>query len=439
MEKIRYTTILLGIILLFQTGSATGQAVQEFEEWHPDQMIQLPGVFSATISPDGSTVAYVVRETLMEGEQSEFLSHIWVAKTDGSMNRQYTRGDKSASNPSFTPNGEYLSFTSSRNEKTQVYRMHLDGGEAEQVTFAENGVGNYKWSPDGNSIAYTMTDPKSEEEKKREKEKRDVILVDEDHKFSRLYVQSVADLHEEPKAVQIFSDDLHVTSFDWSPDSKTIVFSHWPTPKINDRYYSDISTALADSGNISTIVDWEGDDSSPHFSADGSFIVFTSSGGTKEPVGLSDVYRVDVTGGTPQSLAKTFDRNASIVGWSSDNRNLLVSESRKTVSALYSLPVNGNDPVLITPEDGIYRGFEVNSEGNRVVFTFETPSRPAEVYVSELGGFSKNKVSAVYDDYSFPEFGKTELLSWTSPDGTPVEGLLTYPVGYEAGNRVPLI
>lgn len=435
----RYTTVLLGIILLFQTGSATGQAVQEFDEWHPEHMIQLPGVSSAAISPDGSTVAYVVRETLMEGEKSEFLSHIWVAKTDGSLNRQFTRGDKSASNPSFTPDGKYLSFTSSRNEKTQVYRMHLNGGEAEQVTFSENGVSSYKWSPDGNRIAFTMTDPKSEEEKKREKEKRDVILVDEDHKFARLYVQSITDLHDEPEAVQIFSDDLHVTSFDWSPDSRTIVFSHWPTPKINDRYYSDISIAPADSGDISTLVDWEGNDSSPLFSADGFFIVFTSSGDVKEPVGLSDVYRVDVTGGTPQALAKTFDRNASIVGWTSDNRSLLISESRKTVSSLYRLPLNGNDPVLITPEDGIYRGFEVNSEGNRVAFTFETSSGPPEVYISEVDGFSKNKISAVFDDYLFPEFGKTELLSWTSPDGTPVEGLLTYPVGYEDGDRVPLI
>ena len=439
MEKIRYTVVLAGIIFLFLSGPATGQTVQEFEEWHPDHMIQLPSVSSPAVSSDGSMVAYVTRKTLMDGEKSEFLSHIWVAKTDGSMNRQYTRGDKSASNPSFTPDGNYLSFISSRNEKTQVYRMHLDGGEAEQVTFAENGVGSYKWSPDGNRIAYTMTDPKSEEEKKREKEKRDVILVDKDHKFSRLYVQAIGNLDDEPEAIQIFSDDLHVTSFDWSPDGETIVFSHWPTPKINDRYYSDISIAPADSGNISTIVDWDGDDSSPHFSADGSFIVFTSSGGTKEPVGLSDVYRVDVTGGTPQALAKTFDRNASIVGWTSDNRNLLISESRKTVSALYRLPLNGNDPVLITPEDGIYRGFEVNSEGGRVVFTFETPSMPAEVYVSELSGFSKNKISAVYDEFSFPEFGKTELLSWTSPDGTPVEGLLTYPVGYEAGDLVPLI
>lgn len=71
----------------------------------------------------------------MEDENSEFLIHIWVARTDGSMNRQYTRGEHSTSNLVFSPDGKYLSFISDRSgSERQVFRMHLDGGEAEQVT-----------------------------------------------------------------------------------------------------------------------------------------------------------------------------------------------------------------------------------------------------------------------------------------------------------------
>jgi dipeptidyl aminopeptidase/acylaminoacyl peptidase len=35
--------------------------------------------------------------------------------------------------------------------------------------------------------------------------------------------------------------------------------------------------------------------------------------------------------------------------------------------------------------------------------------------------------------------GKSEVLSWKSSDGLDVEGLLTYPVGYQTGKRVPLL
>ncbi len=37
------------------------------------------------------------------------------------------------------------------------------------------------------------------------------------------------------------------------------------------------------------------------------------------------------------------------------------------------------------------------------------------------------------------EWAKTEEVSFKSKDGTEVHGLLTYPVGYQAGTKVPLL
>jgi dipeptidyl aminopeptidase/acylaminoacyl peptidase len=38
-----------------------------------------------------------------------------------------------------------------------------------------------------------------------------------------------------------------------------------------------------------------------------------------------------------------------------------------------------------------------------------------------------------------PALGRTEVLRWKAPDGLDVEGLLTYPAGYAAGARVPML
>lgn len=397
-------------------------------------MIDQPVVGSPEISPDGSMIAYTIRETRMEGDESSFLTHIWVASADGSMNRQFTRGEESATNPQFSPDGGYLSFVSSRDDGRQVYKMHLDGGEAQKVTSAENGVSSYRWSPDGDKIAYTMTDPQTEEEKTREKEKRDVIKVDRDFKFSRIYVQPV----DGDSAKAIYGDDLHTSSFDWSPDGTTLVFAHQPTPKIDDRYKTDISLVPADSGAVRSLVEWEGTDSSPRFTPGGNSVVFTSHGGELEAVGLQDLYLVEISSGEIQALPHTFNRSAGIVGFDANGR-LLIQESRKTVSALYRMPLTGGEPRLLTKEDGIYRGFSVNGDGNRVVFTYETPNRTPEIYYSDLNRVSKQQISALHDDTEFPEMGRTDVLTWTSKDGTEVEGLLTYPVGYEEGERVPMI
>ena len=429
-----FTITVSTILLLFLGGLTTTEAQSTIENWTPEAMVNLPVVGSPEISPDGSTVAYTVRETLMEDEESSFLTHIWVATTDGSMNRQFTRGDDSASNPQFSPDGKYLAFTSNRDGDNQVYKMYLSGGEAQKVTTAENGVSSFQWSPDGERIAYTMTDPQTEEEKTRERERRDVQIVDRDFKFSRIYVQPV----DGDEAKAIYGDDLHTTSFDWSPDGSTIVFSHQPTPRINDRYEMNISTVPADSGAVESLVDREGTDSSPLFSPGGDEVVFSSHGGEVEAIGLGDLYVIDVESGAIRELAHTYDRNASLVGFTSAG-DLLIREWKNTVSAIYTISLDGSAPVQITPDDGVYNSVSISKSGDHISFTYENSTDPREAYYSDLHDFSKQKVSAVFDEAQFPEFGETELLTWNSPDGKEIEGLLTYPVGYEAGDEVPLI
>ena len=429
----KYRHIIAAIIFSISF-TLTSEAQTVVESWTPESMVNLPVAGSPEISPNGSMVAYTVRETKMEGEESSFLTHIWIAKTDGSMNRQFTRGDESATNPQFSPDGNYLSFISTRDGDRQVYKMRVDGGEAHKVTSAENGVGSYSWSPDGSRIAYTMTDPQTEEEKERERERRDITILDTDHKFSRIYVHSVSD----GEAKAIYADDKHTSDFDWSPDGSTIVFAHQPTPRINDRYEMNISTVPADSGAVTSLVEREGTDSSPRYTPDGSSIVFVSHGGQVEGIGLGDLYLIPSDGGEPEALAHTYDRSASITGFDV-NGDLLIREWKNTASVLYRVPVDGSDPELLTPEDGIYNQFSVNGDGTRIAFTYENSVTPREVYVSDLSSFSKQQASTVFTEIEFPEFGETEVLTWTSNDGMEIEGLLTYPVGYEEGDSVPLI
>ena len=430
-----YNSLLFSFLLILLTGIFTlSNAQVTIDSWTPDSMIDQPVVGSPAISPDGSIVAYTVRETKMEGDESSFLTHIWVVTEDGRVNRQFTRGDESATNPAFSPDGRKISFISSRDGSRQVYKMYVDGGEASKITSAENGVNSYSWSPDGSHIAYTMTDPQTEEEQQRERERRDITILDTDFKFSRIYVQPV----DSDSSTSIYGDDLHTTSFDWSPDGSQIVFAHQPTPKIDDRYNMNISLVPADSGAVESLVYREGTDGNPRFTPDGESVVFTSHGGELEAVGIQDLFVVSLHTGDIEALPHTYDRNATITGFDSDG-NLLIREWRNTASVLYRMSLNGDRPELITPEDGLYTQFAVNRDGNRVVYTYENPDTPREVYLSNIEPFAPSKVSNQYGDASFPEMGKTEILTWTSDDGKEIEGLLTYPVGYEEGDTVPLI
>ena len=137
--------LLLAAVTPLAAQGPTPDTTLDTTRWSPALSMKYAGVSGIDLSPDGRFVAYVVRRPVMEGDKSEYLSHVWIAAVDGSMNHQYTQGDHSASNPQFSPDGEYLAFTSSRSDKNQVWVMRVRGGEAQPVTDADPGVSAFAW------------------------------------------------------------------------------------------------------------------------------------------------------------------------------------------------------------------------------------------------------------------------------------------------------
>ena len=438
---------LLPVIAAAAIGLALGspaRALAQEEEptgWTPELQMQYRAIQGTAVSPDGNLIAYVVRQPVMEGDKSEYLSHIWLASADGSSNRQFTRGEKSATSPRFSPDGNLLAFSSSRSDTNQIWVMPVSGGEAWRVTDSDNGVGSFRWSPDGSLIAYSRRDPDTDEEKKAKKEKRYVIRVDQNFKYSHLYVVEVGDGTARPaEATRLTEGQFHVTSYDWSPDGTQIVFGHQADPRINTaRLFADISVVSVASHEVRSLAALGGTEGSPRWSPDGDWIAFVSTGDQVEPIGLGDVYVVPATGGIPRKLAETPDRGPGLMGWTRDSRALLFTEAMGTARHLLKLPVDGSEPEVLTPGDGVYGGFGLAKNSDRIAFTYQEPELPPDVYVSTMGSEQRTRISDVHASVPRPEMGRTELLHWLSPDGMPVEGLLTYPVGYEEGRRYPLI
>ena len=113
---------------------------------------RLKRVGSAQISPEGDWVAYTVSTTNLEKEESK--TQIWMVSTSGGDPIPLSMSGESASNPRWSPDGKYLSFTASRGEgaRSQVYVLDRRGGEARQLTEVKQGVGGYLWSPDGSKL-----------------------------------------------------------------------------------------------------------------------------------------------------------------------------------------------------------------------------------------------------------------------------------------------
>jgi Tol biopolymer transport system component len=93
-----------------------------------DDLLTLKIVGATQISPDGKWVAYTV--TQGDLKQDAYVTHIWLVEIASQRNIQLTRGDKSASNPRWSPNGEWLAFLSNRLEdKNQIFAINPFGGK----------------------------------------------------------------------------------------------------------------------------------------------------------------------------------------------------------------------------------------------------------------------------------------------------------------------
>lgn len=400
--------------------------------------MKIKSVSQTDISNDGKYVAYVVREAIMEEKKSEYLSQIWVNNLATNENFQYTFNLKSSISPKFSPDGKKIAFLSSRSGKNQIWVMNTLGGEAKKLTDEKKGIRSIKWSPDGKKISFLKNDNDTEEEKKSKENKTDVVLVDKNFKYSHIYTYNF----DEDSVFQITNGDFSVNNFDYSPDGKKIIFSHQEDTNINTGFVNtDISVIDSDGNNLKILIDRPGRDGNPIFSRDGNKFAFISSGGKQESIGLGDVFVYDLKKNEIKKLANTFNRSSNIISWTSDDKNLIISESVKTTVQLLLLPTNGDSYISWSKEkynNGVISSVVKSKFSEKIVLCYENFNTPVEVYISETNNPSFEKLSDI-NNLKYPKLSKTEIISWKSYDGKEIEGILTYPKNYKKGQKYPVI
>ena len=442
------------------------------EAWSPEFAFKVKRVSLVRPSPDGRHVAFVVGTAAMEGEHSEWVSQVWVADADGKSAVQLTRGDKSSTAPAWSPDSQWIAFVSARgadkDAKPNLWRIRIDGGEAEALTDEKGGAAAPRWSPDGAHIAFLLTDARTDEEESAAKEKRDWRVVGEDVKRIRLaVVPAEKDGDGKRPLRRLTTGDTSVGNvegpghFDWSPDGKWIAFDHQPTALVDDWPKGDISLVEVATGHVKPLVATPAAEADPSFSPDGGSVAYEASDVPVRWGGASRIQVVPAAGGAPRALAATFDERPDLLGWTQDGSRVIVSETQRTVARLAALPADGTAGVDITPADATVDAPALGGSRAMVGFTSQAPDRAPEAFVAEVpvgrlyittttGAGKRSSASRTgaawapvqvshVQDLPPVALGRTEVVSWSAPDGKTIEGLLTHPVGYTAGARVPLV
>ena len=121
-----------------------------------EDLATMERVGSPALSPDASKVVYTVRSTNLEKNRGK--TQLWMIDLRAAKPapQRLTQADASSTDPQWSPNGDAIYFLSGRSGSNQVWRLPLGGGEAVRVTDFPLDVENFRLSPKGDRLAFSL-------------------------------------------------------------------------------------------------------------------------------------------------------------------------------------------------------------------------------------------------------------------------------------------
>lgn len=426
-------SLLLGLLLQPAPGSAAdGPRPMSILD-----LINLPRLSDPQLRQDGRQALYTLSEA--SWKTNKRVTHVWRVSADGSGTLQLTNGSEGETSPRWSPDGRSIAFLAKRGDEdavTQIWLLGNDGGEARQLTSHATAVSNIQWSPDGRALFFTASEPKTAEEKAREKAKDDVFAFDEDFKPQHLWKVDVADKAEK----RITGGDWSVTDYELSRDGTRIAYHKGPSPLFGDNLRGEVFVMNADGSGAVQITKNAVPEGGAALSPDNTKVLFTSqSNAAFETYYNARLFVAPAAGGPARILASDFVPDIERAAWSKDGKLVYVTANLGVRSELFAIDAATGKTAQLTDGRHATTGWSYADVSDRHLLAFDEQDSAGDLYLLAPGG-TPQRVTRVYEglarDYKLP---RQERVSWKGADGTTVEGMLYYPLDHAAGQRAPLV
>ncbi|HEY6893092.1 MAG TPA: hypothetical protein VI258_02915, partial [Rhodanobacteraceae bacterium] len=233
----------------------------------------------------------------------------------------------------WSPDGTTISFL----RAGQIYLMPAAGGEPRALTHHASPV--YPgvppaWTPDGSAMYFVASDPRSAEERNRDRVRDDVYAFEEDFKQRHLWKIVVATGAE----TQITNGDASVISFRLSLDGARIALERAPTPLEGDKYRAEVWVMDASGANARVLTQNSVGELDPELSPDGRTVLFRAETNERfEPYYNANLFVIPASGGTPHPVARDFPYEVEQATWAADGRSIYLVANMGVHNELFQI------------------------------------------------------------------------------------------------------
>lgn len=414
------------------------------------EIASLRALGAVEISPDGTRLAYTLTTSRLDpgakAKGDDDVSGGWskgtqlfVVPVAGGNPRAMTAEGAEVSSPAFAPDGKSIAFLRKAGAGWKIHRLPLDFGEATPIETGKLTPDAFAFSPDGARIAFLAARPESDERKHERFRSGGAKAWGREWEPSRLFVVPAAggDPAEVPTGPE------HVVAFRWSPDGKSVALVLAPS---SDPY---------DVSNRASVAIGAADGSSPprrvssepanlgeiEYSPDGRLLAWEQGVGTLSL--LNHLVVVETEGSGRFNAAAKLDPTLAGFAWRGDSRSLVAHVLEKTRSRFVELAFDGarvrEIPFAGEPARVVTGRLAGTRTGNAIAFPSSTYVEPSNPTVLDLAtGAVKVPVDVNPEAASWPR-GKLQVVSWKSPEGPTIEGILLTSPKAPSGALPPLM
>jgi len=432
-------TILTTIAIALAIAPQLSAQNQERRPMTTDDGLNMVRVSNALISPDGEWVFYSKSE--LDWDENKRKSTYHIVPADGGASYQYI-GEDGGSAFQFSPDGRFLSFRRTVDEKQQLFLMRTNGGEAVQLTKHESSVGSYLWSQDSRRIFFIASEPRSKEEEKRHKDGYDAIIVDEGpngqqaSSWNNLWVFDI----EEIKETKITDEEFRIGSFDVSPDGDRIVFTARYENRRNQGNLSEIFLFDLEDSTKTRLTENNAPEGGLQWSPDGVHFAYRAVDDAEWLQAQDKIWVMNADTRETRMISGQFVGSVSSPVWTPGGDAMLFTGRQRTNSNLFRVDVRSGAVVQLTDVVGSLSASSFSRDRTRVVYSFSDMDTPADLYTSPTNHHIPTKITDANPWIETDvQLASAEVVTWRSRDRLGIEGILILPPDYEPGTRLPLL